>query len=386
MPNTQISALYKSQYRAAVLKKTSIGWHIEYYALQPQTKELKRKQIKLNVLKRRYMSVKEFKVAAMEIVYNLNAKLYGGWSPFVQTENIRLYTKLNDVIAEYITEKQRELRENTMRSYASFCRIFKSWCDKNCPDVYASLFNKVLAIRYMDYVYNERKVEARAWNNNLKLARAFFSWAKEKCYIKENPFENIKPKRNPTKKRVLIPSDYRQTITEYYRENNKAMLCVCHLVFTSLIRPNEITLIRICDISLKEKRIYIPAENAKTHNGRYAPINEQILDDLLQIGIDTYPSDFYLFGTNKMKPGKNHVTRKIFTSNWDKMRKAINLPAEMQLYSLRDTGINNMLKCGIDPLSVMQAADHHDLAMTTRYANHADPQLMETIYAQAPKF
>ena len=58
----------------------------------------------------------------------------------------------------------------------------------------------------------------------------------------------------------------------------------------------------------------------------------------------------------------------------------------MQLYSLRDTGINNMLKSGIDPLTVMQHADHHDLAMTTRYANHADPNLIKKIAENAPKF
>ena len=58
----------------------------------------------------------------------------------------------------------------------------------------------------------------------------------------------------------------------------------------------------------------------------------------------------------------------------------------MQLYSLRDTGINGMLKAGIDNLSVMQAADHHDLSMTTRYANHEDPELFERLNKLAPKF
>ena len=68
------------------------------------------------------------------------------------------------------------------------------------------------------------------------------------------------------------------------------------------------------------------------------------------------------------------------------MRTALKLPEEMQLYSLRDTGINEMLKCGIDPLTVMQHADHHDLSMTTRYANHVDPHLVETISKKAPNF
>ena len=46
----------------------------------------------------------------------------------------------------------------------------------------------------------------------------------------------------------------------------------------------------------------------------------------------------------------------------------------------------NAKLAGIDPLTVMQHADHHDLAMTTRYANHADEHLIETIVRNAPEF
>lgn len=385
MPDNQNSnQLYP--YKPAVLKRTSIGWHVEYYALHPQTKCMERKQIKLNSLRKRYKRQNEFKNAALNIVCNINAKLCGGWSPFLQSDNIRLYTNLTDVTNEYITEKKRELRENSIRSYASFIRIFLSWCNNNTPGIYASVFNKVLAIKYMDYVYNVRKVEARAWNNQLKMARAFFSWAQEKCYVKENPFENIKPKRNQQKKRILIPHTTRAEIAEYFNKNDKAMLLVCHLVFSSLIRPKEISLIKISDISIAEKRIYISANNAKNHHERFAPISAQIITDLINLKIETYPQEYYLFSINSLKPGPKNCNNTTFTKKWDTMRKHIMIPAEMQLYSLRDTGINNMLKANIDPLTVMQAADHHDLSMTTRYANHADSKLMETIYTQAPSF
>lgn len=57
----------------------------------------------------------------------------------------------------------------------------------------------------------------------------------------------------------------------------------------------------------------------------------------------------------------------------------------MQLYSLRDTGFFDKIKSGIDPLTVMQAADHHDLAMTTHYANH-DPNMVRIISEDSPDF
>lgn len=71
---------------------------------------------------------------------------------------------------------------------------------------------------------------------------------------------------------------------------------------------------------------------------------------------------------------------------WDKMRKRLNLSENMVLYSLRDSGMTDMIKNGIDPLSVKQLADHHSLEMTAIYTNHVDPNLQKLIYEHAPKF
>jgi integrase len=68
------------------------------------------------------------------------------------------------------------------------------------------------------------------------------------------------------------------------------------------------------------------------------------------------------------------------------MKKRLKLPDEMQMYSLRDSGIYDMLKSGIDDLSVMQHADHSSLEMTTLYGNHFDKDLIKKIIDKAPKF
>ena len=101
--------------------------------------------------------------------------------------------------------------------------------------------------------------------------------------------------------------------------------------------------------------------------------------------IGAKPEDF-LFADKCWRCGKVPMSSHTYGNVWENMRKAIGLPQEMQLYSLRDTGINGMLKAGIDPLSVMQAADHSDLSMTTRYANHADPELFRKLNEKAPSF
>lgn len=374
-----------TEFLPAQLKRNSHGWYIEYQTFNPTKGKMQRYRTHLNVLRKHYDRLTDFKAHAAGIINTINAKLAGGWSPTGENQNARYYTPIPSVISAYLSEKQEELRPDTMRSYKSFCTGFERWITDIVPDCPTILFNKVLAIRYMDYCFMDRKLKGRSWNNQLKAARALFSWAVAKCYCKENPFAEIKTKREAEKKRILIPPETRKRIAEYCRQNNMGLLLVSQLVYSSLIRPKEIRGIKVGDISLKEHYIFIRSENAKTHFQRIATMNP-VLEALVADWISDAKQDDYLIGSKDYASGKNPLPHSRFSKDWIKMRKELHLNEEMQLYSLRDTSINEMLKSGIDPLTVMQHADHHDLSMTTRYANHVDPNLVATISAKAPKF
>ena len=58
----------------------------------------------------------------------------------------------------------------------------------------------------------------------------------------------------------------------------------------------------------------------------------------------------------------------------------------MFAFTLRDSGINNLLKAGATDLDVVQIVGHSDLSMTFRYANHIDESLIERINKIAPEF
>ena len=284
----------------------------------------------------------------------------------------------------YIDEKSEELRPDTMRSYKSFCSGFGKWIHDNVPGCQTILFNRVLAIRYLEHCSTARKLKGRSWNNQLKAARAFFSWAVGKCYCKENPFEGLAKKRESEKTRTLVPPDTRRRITGWCEAKNKGLLIVCQLVYSALIRPKEIRNIRVADVYLDEHYIHIRPDVAKTHYGRFASLKPELEALLRQWIGKAKPTDF-LIGRDYNSCGIQQSHSR-FDKDWAKLRRALDLPKDMQLYSLRDTGINEMLKSGIDPLTVMQHADHHDLSMTTRYANHADPNLVRTISERAPSF
>lgn len=380
-----MSAIPTNTYLPAILKHNAHGWTIEYHVIDPGTAKMKRYAVKLNKLRKRFVRLSDFKAFANNIVQQYNVKLSGGWTPFGESQNSRIFSPMNAVIHEYIAEKGKELRPDSMRSYKSFCKTLENWIDNNVPGVQIGAFNKLIAVKFMDYLLNERCLSGKTWNNQLKAARCFFSWAIEKCYAKENPFENIKTKREEEKKRILIPADTRHRIADWCLENSPGMLVVCEMVYSALIRPKEITGVRLSDIDLVSSTIRIRSTVAKTHYERFATITPQLRELLVEMKLDGYNQAWFLFGKG-YKPAAKPLVRERFSKDWIRIRDDLGLPAAMQLYSLRDTGINEMLHAGIDALSVMQAADHHDLAMTTRYANHANADLVRVISSKAPSF
>jgi integrase len=61
------------------------------------------------------------------------------------------------------------------------------------------------------------------------------------------------------------------------------------------------------------------------------------------------------------------------------MRLRLDLPKEYQLYSLRDTGIVDLLRQNTPVNDVMLQAGHSSLDMTTVYIKHFLPQGIENI-------
>jgi integrase len=129
----------------------------------------------------------------------------------------------------------------------------------------------------------------------------------------------------------------------------------------------------------------MPREKTKTWEAREGRLDAE-LEEMLRKHIQGANPDDYLFADSLWRCGKRPMGNGTYGKAWDRMRTDLKLPKEYQLYSLKDTAINSMLKAGVDDLSVMQAAGHKDLSMTTIYANHHDDKLIDNLNQKAPKF
>ena len=402
------------QFVPAELKHNSKGWYIEYYKLNPIVQDLERVRIMMNRERKRCKTLTEFKLQTSAIILQINNQLAAGFINLQQNipaygigtqesytgDNVRFYTPLEQVIDLYERDRCGELKETTMRSYSCFCKQFKQWVHNNCPSIAASVFSQTQANQYMEFVLvgnnskgkksvrkkiREDRVSPRTYNNNIKLARALFSWAIEKSYARVNPFEKLKTKKEQGKDRTIIPKEVRDRIVAYFREKNPVFIIIMQLVYKSFLRPVEITRVKVNQLNFEEHCIEMHCTQTKNGKARNSRLDAD-LEALLREHIKGADPEDYVFGAGSWMPAKTPSASHSYTIIWDRMRDALKLPKEYQLYSLRDSGINNLLRAGANDLDVVQIVGHSDLAMTFRYANHIDSDLINRINKIAPEF
>ena len=299
--------------------------------------------------------------------------------------------QLVELIDRFIVAKESSVRKDTMRSYNNNAKLFKAYLNAFLPGIKAQDFSRSDAQAYLAYRDEEARkhktkrgdstdMSTRTLNNYIKGHRLFFAWGIEEELITNNPFAQLKLQRNEEKRRDLVTDNALVKVKEYLTANNqKGFLLVCMLIYSGFIRPKEIRELRVRDVHSKDHCIIVPPEVSKNHCSRVVGITAEIEQLMQDLHFDVLPMDYYICGKD-LVPNSISASDALYSKAWVDMRKKLNLPDSMQLYSLKDTGITNMLENGVPAIDVMKQAGHHDLAMTSRYANHRDTRIAQKMY------
>jgi len=145
-------------------------------------------------------------------------------------------------------------------------------------------------------------------------------------------------------------------------------LAICYLTFYGLIRPKEICMLKVDDFDFEYNFITISADVSKTRKERLVTMPKPLKDILLKIGIPDVKKDLYIFGkglvpnnemTNRryifgkgLVPNNEMTNRRYIAKFWAIMRDDLELNKEIQYYSLKDTGIIELLRAGVSPEAV----------------------------------
>lgn len=306
---------------------------------------------------------------------------------------------IKEMMKEFMAEREETSRPTTIRSYKTFVKSMETFLDEKYPNLRCNEFNIRYAKEFIKWKENSMKetkdsrnsktkygVSDRSVNNVIKGMRLVWGYAVEMQYTDDNPFVKIKTRKITSKRRELVDKETLTEIEAHLRENNqKGFLLVCMLLYNTFLRPNEIRQLQVKDIHLFEHKIILPGEAAKNKYDRTVGITEDIEKLIVEMGIYDAKSTDYLIGKD-FKINKTMCPEHDYRIAWSNLRDELNLPEEMQLYSLKDTGITDMLESGVATIDVMKQAGHHDLRITTRYANHEDKNLASKMHEKGLKF
>ena len=298
---------------------------------------------------------------------------------------------LVELVDRFLQAKEKVVRKDTMRSYSNYAKLFKTYLEEYLPGVAAQDFSRADAQAYMAFREEEiAKVKAkrgdttdtsaRTINNHIKAHRLFFAWGIEEELVTNNPFAQLKLQRNEEKRRDLVTDSALIKIKEHLTNTDqRGFLLVCMLIYSGFIRPKEIRELRIKDIHLKDHCIIVPPEVSKNHCSRVVGLTPEIEALILSLHMDVLPLNYYICGKD-LGPNAEPAPAASYSKAWLNVRRELSLPETMQLYSLKDTGITTMLENGVPAIDVMKQAGHHDLSITTRYANHRDTRIAQKMY------
>ena len=348
---------------------TGKEWYIGFMAYDPALGKSRRKRYKINFID----SVTKRRRYASQLITRLTIKLEQGWNPWIEAESGNSYHYFSDVCTNYIIfltkmYNEDQLREKTFTDYNYRLQAVIKWnLTRKVPITYIYQFDRQFIQEFLDYIFLEENNSPRTRNNYLNWIKSFCAFLVSKMYFKTRPTEGIAALRVPKKTdRIVIAENDLFRLNEYLERTNKHFMLACYVQHYALIRPKEMSHIRISDISLKNQTIFVSGQFSKNREDAIVTLPAKVAKLMIELDVFKSPGKYYLFGKD-FKPSATRRDEKQFREYWSKtVRKELNFTEKYKFYSLKDTGITNMLRT-CDVITVRDQARHSSILMTNLY-------------------
>lgn len=375
--NKQSSIIPMVAFKPAELR-IGTDWLIVYYAKDPQSDKLVRFRNRVPKMSNK----KERLRFAQKMIDTLNEQLYSGWSPYMG--NLTEVKTIDYCFDYYLKTLSKELsdgvkRKSTCDNYKHFITAFTEYLSIYQKNVkFISDISTLICDHFLDRIYIEKEKSARTYNFYLMCMRTFFNFCLSKGFINENPVKNTKSKTIKEKTRVVLNEKEKAKLA-LLKEENFHFYVFCMTTYYCFIRPNELKKLKVENVNIEKNYITIPSSISKNRKTENVTIPNIFIEELKE-HIGKASKDLFLFG-KKFVPGKQAVTNLFY--HWENVRKKYGFRKEVQFYSLKDTGITDMLNAGVPAIKVRDQARHSDLKITEIYTarnNSADETVKNIHY------
>jgi integrase len=348
--------------------RENLTWEVVYYVKSPSTNKLIRKRNRVKPLK----SINLRRQLGKRMVADINNKLENNIEVFFETNGIKDFASFTSVAKIFLSQilrevKDKNLSEDTYKTYKSRITNLLIYISELAADkMYCSNFNHEFVIEYLDYLRYKKQVSSRTRDNYFTFLVTLSNWLIKKKYIAKNPCEGISKIHKKKNTKITIPKAERELIFNFYKRTNPSFLTFCMCCYYCLVRRTELSKLKVSDVNLKNKTLFISADDSKNNKSAYVTIPPNLIH-LLANHLLTAKSNQYLFSNDNYKPGSTQFKPNKATSNWSRMRSKLKINKNIKWYYLKDTGIVDLIIAGVPLNSVRDQARHYSISQTNEY-------------------
>lgn len=363
-------------YTMPLLTCAKCYWYISFYAYDPSQAKLRRKRIRISP---KFKKISERRQYANDLLERITLELRQGWNPWINFSSPEQYATWQDVCTEYRSyigkcKAEALMRDKTWKGYTSFLDNFNAWNDsQRQPIFYAYQFDQKLLTRFVDWLWLDKGLSVRTRDNYVMWLHTFCKFLTGHSYVESDPSASLQcigGKIKSNKNRTVIAAEGMARLKDWCLEHNKYFLLACYILYYCFIRPNEMSYIQLKHISIERGTIYIPDYSSKNGKDGIVTLPDVVTKLMIELDIFKHPDNHYLF-SKALMPGPERHSAKQFTDYWSTyVRKALKFPDKWKFYSLKDTGITDLIREHTDLLTVRNQARHHSLLMTDIYTPH----------------
>lgn len=246
----------------------------------------------------------------------------------------------------------------------------------------------------LEKIKEKRKLTPMGFNRYRTYLSTLITEMKQWQIVTKNVIEDVRTKpeekrmahRPPTKdERLIITTTMRKHHPEYFRF--LAVLYGCTL------RPDEITRLQISHLHKKEGVFKVPSSNTKNKTYRMVTIPNWVMDLLMELNLQNYPPDYYIFSTTNIKsfvPGKRKMHANTTSHWWRKIvkNKKTGLGLDVNQYSFKKMAGDDMIKIQQHVKNLLELPriqmGHSSSRMTEIYVSEHKEVLSDLIREQMP--
>ncbi len=367
-------------------------WYISFNAFDPAIGQMRRKRIRISP---KFTKVSERRKYAQDLLERITIELQQGWNPWVNyaaPEQYSTWTDVCDKYRSYLAKCKAEaiLRLKTWKGYTSFLDNLIQWnLQQPAPIQYVYQFNSRILCRFVDWLWLDKGLSVRTRDNYVIWLKIFCKWLTSHSFVETDPSTSLQiigGKQSGKKNRTVIPPEAMAALKEHCRNTNRHFLLACYILYYCFIRPNEMSYIQLKHISLRRGTIFIPDYSSKNGKDGTVTLPDSVVKLMLELEIFSHPDNYYLF-SHHLLPGPERHSSKQFTDYWSHyIRPALKFPDKWKFYSLKDTGITDLIRENTDLLSVRNQARHHSLLMTDIYTPHDIEEANDVIRHRSAAF